>query len=89
MSAPPTVTACDGDTAAVRRLSITEAWAEMHRTGTSGACVIGKCDRCTPPLDLYVQARGRPLAGPPAVSIRCTCVCHGRRPVRREVITAQ
>ncbi|MCH0539890.1 hypothetical protein I3F58_10015 [Streptomyces sp. MUM 203J] len=59
----------------------------MDRTGKSGACVIGDCGYCTPPLDLYVNARGRPLVGPPVISIRCACACHHGRPVRREVVT--
>ncbi|WP_175411994.1 hypothetical protein [Streptomyces sp. TRM64462] len=78
-----------GRTVTGRRLAITEAWAEMNRTGLSGACVIDEHAYCTPPLDVYVKTRGRPPVGPPVVSIRCTCACHKGCPVRREVITVQ
>lgn len=70
-----------------RSLTVTEAWAEMERTGLSGACVIEEHRFCTPPLDVYVRQCGEPLVGPPAVSIRCACACHAGHPVRREVVT--
>lgn len=70
-----------------RRRTITDAWAEMDRTGLSGACVIDEHAYCTPPLDVYVVPRGRLVVGLPAVSIRCTCACHEGVPVRREVVT--
>ncbi|WP_149183637.1 hypothetical protein [Streptomyces sp. TRM49041] len=66
--------------------TVTDTWAEMDRTGKSGACALGECGYCTP-LEVYVVPRGRPVVGPPAVSIRCACACHKGRPVRRKVIT--
>ncbi|OII70502.1 hypothetical protein [Streptomyces sp. CC77] len=76
-----------GHTVTGRRLTGAEAWAEMDRTGKSGACVIGECGYCTPPQDVYVVMRGRPVVDPPVISIRCTCVCHRGRSVLRQVIT--
>ncbi|OII64650.1 hypothetical protein BJP40_20165 [Streptomyces sp. CC53] len=70
----------------MRRLTIAEAWAEMDRTGKSGACVVGECGSCTSPLDASVATGGRPLVGPPVVSVRCACACHEGRAVRRVVI---
>ncbi|WP_236238813.1 hypothetical protein [Streptomyces sp. CC228A] len=69
------------------RRTIVDTWAEMDRTGLSGACVMDEHRYCTPPQDVYVVQRGQPVTEPPAVSIRCACACHEGVPVRREVVT--
>lgn len=63
-----------------RRLTVVEAWAEMERTGLSGACVIEEHAFCHP-QDVYVQLPGQPPYGPVS-SITCTCTCHEAAPTR-------